>query len=77
MAAFFADAERKDLLQVPEATDNVFRLSVVYRFDVALVVLRLSNFPVWIVKQSLTRRGSGQNLLPPGRKGMRRTPTKL
>jgi hypothetical protein len=41
MAVFFADAERKDLLQMEEAADDVLPLFVVNRFDVAPVVLHL------------------------------------
>ena len=48
MAVFFADAERKDLLQVEEAAGDILPLFVVNRFDVAPVVLRLFNFPVRI-----------------------------
>ena len=45
MAVFFANAERKDLLQMEEAADNVFPLFVVNRFDVAPVILHFFNFP--------------------------------
>ena len=62
MAVFFADAERKDLLQVEEAAGDVLPLFVVDRFDVAPVVLRLFDFPVRIVKQGFSRRGPGENL---------------
>ena len=48
MAVFFADAKRKDLLQVEEATGDVFPLFVVDRFDVAPVILRLFNVSVRI-----------------------------
>ena len=48
MAVFFADAERKDLLQMEEAADDVFLRFVVDRFDVAPVILRLFDFPVRI-----------------------------
>jgi hypothetical protein len=46
MAVFFANAERKDLLQAQEATGDILPLSVVNRFDVAPVVLRFFNFSV-------------------------------
>jgi len=45
MAVFFADAERKDLLQIKEAADDVLPLFVVNRFDVAPLVLPLFDFP--------------------------------
>jgi hypothetical protein len=46
MPVFFA--ERKDLLQVQEATGNVLPLFVVDQFDVAPAVLRFFDFPVRI-----------------------------
>jgi hypothetical protein len=46
MAVFSADAERKGLLQLQEAADDIFPLFVVNRFDVAPVVLRFFDFPV-------------------------------
>ena len=48
MAVFFANAERKDLLQMEEAAGDVFPLFVVNWFDVAPVVLRLFDFLVRI-----------------------------
>ena len=45
MAVLFADAERKDLLQVQEAAGDVLPLFVVNWFDVAPVVLRFFDFP--------------------------------
>jgi hypothetical protein len=50
MAVLFADAERKDLLQMEEAADNIFPLLVVNGFDVGPVVLCLFDFPVRIKK---------------------------
>ena len=41
MAVLFANAERKDLLQVQEAAGDIFPLFVVNWFDVAPMVLRL------------------------------------
>jgi hypothetical protein len=48
VAVIFADAERKDLLQIEESACDFLPLLVVDRFDVASVVLRLFNFPVRI-----------------------------
>jgi hypothetical protein len=48
VAVIFADAERKNLLQVQEAADDILPLLVVNRFDVAPVVLRLFDFLVRI-----------------------------
>ena len=48
MAVFFANAERKDLLQMEEAAGDVLPLFVVNRFDVVSVVLRFFDFPVRI-----------------------------
>ena len=48
VAVFFANAERKDLLQVEEAAGDIFPLFVVNRFDVVSVVLRFFDFPVRI-----------------------------
>jgi len=48
MTVFFADAERKDFLQMEETTDNVSPLFVVNWFDVAPVILGLFDFPVRI-----------------------------
>ena len=48
MAVFFANAERKDLLQMQETADGVLPLVVVNRLDVAPVVLHFLDFPVRI-----------------------------
>jgi len=48
MAVFFANAERKDLLQMEETADDVFLLFVVHGLDHASAILRLFNFPVRI-----------------------------
>jgi len=48
MAVLFADAERKDLLQMQETADGVLPLVVVNRLDVAPVVLHFLDFPVRI-----------------------------
>ena len=48
MAVLFADAERKDLLQMQEAADNVFPLLGVNRFDVASAMVSLFDFTVQI-----------------------------
>ena len=48
MAVLFADAERKDLLQMEETADDVFPLFVVNWFDVTPVILRLFDSPFGI-----------------------------
>jgi hypothetical protein len=48
VAVLFADAEPKDLLQTEEAAGDVLPLFVVNWFDVAPVMKRLFDFPVWI-----------------------------
>ena len=70
VAVFFADAERKDLLKMQEATDDILPFFVVNGFDVAPVILRLFDFSVWIVKQDFACRGPGQ-AFPHGTKGKR------
>jgi hypothetical protein len=69
MAVSFADAERKDLLQIEEATGDVFPLFVINRFDVSPVILRLLDNSVRIVKNDFACRGPGQDLSPTVRKG--------
>jgi len=56
VAVLFADAERKYLLQIEEAADDILPLFVVNRFNVAPVMLRFFDFSVWIVKQDFSRR---------------------
>ena len=46
MAVFFADAERKDLLQLEEATGDVLSFFVVHGLDHASVMVGLFDFPV-------------------------------
>jgi hypothetical protein len=48
MAVFFAEAERKDLLQMEEAADDVFPLFVVHGLDNASVMVRLFVSTDWI-----------------------------
>jgi hypothetical protein len=48
VAVLFADAERKDLLQIKEAAGDVLPLFVVNRFDVAPVILRFFDCPARI-----------------------------
>jgi len=44
-AVFFANAERKDLLQMQEAADDVLPLCAINQFDVSPVVLRFFDGP--------------------------------
>jgi hypothetical protein len=74
MAVFFADAERKDLLQMEEATGDILPLFVVNGLDHASVIVRLFDFSVWIVKEGFSRRGPGQNLPPTVGKERERCP---
>ena len=46
VAVFFANAERKDLLQLEEATGDVLSFFVVHGLDHASVMVRLFDFPV-------------------------------
>ena len=48
VAVFFADAERKDLLQVEEAAGDILPLFVVNGLDHASMVLRFFDVPVRI-----------------------------
>ena len=66
VAVFFADVERKDLLQVQEEADDIPSLFVVNWFDVAPVVLRFFEFSVRIVENEFSRRGADQDLSTTG-----------
>jgi len=46
VVVFFANAERKDLLQLEEATGDVLSFFVVHGLDHASVMVRLFDFPV-------------------------------
>lgn len=50
VAVFFPDAESENLLKMEEAAGDFLPLFDVTGFDVAPVVLRFFDFPVWIKK---------------------------